>query len=170
MNVTDPYDELQRDIAETEARFAVDSWGALMTVLRRDGGYRHLRFDLPRASWQGFELVTWPGTLVVRGGLGCWTFHRDGADLMDDARPSRGTARVDPLFWEERFTSGGGQAAKRYVAGPAAVLLRDAVAETEEPYPARAAAVTYDPWFLLTCAALPWAAEQFDTTTVRAVL
>ncbi|MFF0483756.1 hypothetical protein [Streptomyces sp. NPDC004435] len=171
MSVTDPYDELQRDIAEAEARFAADSWGALMTVLRGDGGYRHLRFDLPRASWQGFELVTWPGTLVVRGGLGCWTFHRDGADLMDDARPSRGTARVDPLFWEERFTSGGGQTAKRYAVGPAAVRLRDtvAVAGTAEAHPARAAAVTYDPWFLLTCAALPWAAEQFGTTTVRAV-
>ncbi|MGW4054554.1 hypothetical protein ACWENA_27380 [Streptomyces sp. NPDC004779] len=173
MSVTDPYDELQRDIAEAEARFAADSWGALMTVLRGDGGYRHLRFDLPRASWQGFELVTWPGTLVVRGGLGCWTFHRDGADLMDDARPARGTARVDPLFWEERFTSGGGQTAKRYAVGPAAVRLRGsvavAVAGTEEAHLARAAAVTYDPWFLLTCAALPWAAEQFGTTTVRAV-
>ncbi|MFE6229268.1 MULTISPECIES: hypothetical protein [unclassified Streptomyces] len=220
MNVTDTHDELQRQTAEAEARFAADSWGASMTVLRRDGGYRHLLFDLPQASWKGFELVTWPGTLVVRGGLGCWTFHRDGADMMETARTSDRAARVDPHFWEERLASGGGQTAKRYSPSRARALIRAAVAEHAESHPGLAAAAAdelfsarahaelgteaglraaltrfhlrheasrpsgrrpfrfpvdtwelnaYDPWFLVTCAALPWAAGQDDATTVPAV-
>ncbi|MFI8515242.1 hypothetical protein ACIGHB_29360 [Streptomyces sp. NPDC085460] len=222
MSVIDPYDELQRQTAEAEARFVSDSRGATMTVLRRDGGYRHLRFDLPKASWEGFELVTWPGTLVVRGGLGCWTFHQDGADMMDTARPAaHDTLRIDPHFWENRFTPGGGQSAKKYSPTRAIALLRAAVAENDEAHPGLASAAAdellsppalaelnteaglraalarfhlrherngstghgpfrfpvdtweldaYDPWFLLTCAAVPWAVEQHDATAVPVVV
>lgn len=224
MSVIDPYDELQQHIAETEARFASESQGGAMTVLRDDGAYRHLRFDLPKATWKWFELVTWPGMLVVHGGLGCWTFHRDGVDMMATARPAHDTVRVNPYFWEQRFTPGSQQTAKTYSPGRALALLREAVAENEEIFPGLAPAAAewifsvasgelqsesglrdllhrfhtryeettyvqelvdnltdgkrltspfrfpieewdlhvYDPWFLLTCAALPWAAEQYD--------
>lgn len=67
----DPYDELKKQMTAAEARFASEVGGATLTVVKDDGTHLHLRFDFPRASWSWCEVVTWPGALTLRGGLGC---------------------------------------------------------------------------------------------------
>ncbi|MGW5563581.1 hypothetical protein ACWEWD_09195 [Streptomyces tendae] len=42
MDEFDPYEELRKQKAEAEERFASESESAVMTVLKDDGVYRHL--------------------------------------------------------------------------------------------------------------------------------
>lgn len=57
-------------MTEAAERFTKDVAGHVMTVLHDDGLYRHLRFVQPDRSGYWFEIVTWPGSLAVRGEMG----------------------------------------------------------------------------------------------------
>lgn len=87
------------DIAE---RFARDTAGHQMTVLHDDGLYRHLLFRDPKHSFYWFELVTWPGSLAMRGDFGeDYVFTR----LPDMFEFFRGKA-INPHYWAEKLGGG----------------------------------------------------------------
>ncbi|MFF8387769.1 hypothetical protein ACF053_29585 [Streptomyces kanasensis] len=133
MGEIDPYDELQRQMAAAQERFASEVEGATMTVVKDDGVHRHLYFKFPRASWDWCEVVTWPGMLTLRGGLGCWSFTRV-TDMFDLLRPSPGTKRIDPVYWAGTLVPGSGSEVKEYDADRARTYVRQAVADAIEAH------------------------------------
>jgi hypothetical protein len=63
-------------VAKSRERFEQETAEHEMTVLRDDGLYRHLRFQRPGTSIYWFDLVTWPGRLVICGDCGDLMFSR----------------------------------------------------------------------------------------------
>ncbi|URN11302.1 hypothetical protein LUW77_03145 [Streptomyces radiopugnans] len=96
-----------------------------MTVLHNDGLYRHLRFMSPRTSEFRFELVTWPGSLTIRGDYGDpHTFSRLD-DMFQFFRADRRRG-INPHYWAEKLGRDGG---RRSVKSYSEELLRQLVVE-----------------------------------------
>jgi len=70
-----------------------------MTVIREDGLYRHLKFANPNTSRYWFELVTWPGSLAIKGDMGGYMFSR----VEDMFKFFRGS-EIDPRYWAEKLS------------------------------------------------------------------
>jgi hypothetical protein len=93
---------------DTAERFAADVAYHQMTVLRDDGLYRHLRFvrvapnpktgKPERSSFYWFDLITWPGSLVINGDMGGLMFSRI-EDMFEFFRGHR----VNPQYWAEKL-------------------------------------------------------------------
>lgn len=47
-----------------------------LTVLKEDGLYRHYRCNQPGSYINGFDIITWPGSLTYTGGMGTYVFQR----------------------------------------------------------------------------------------------
>ncbi|GHH54747.1 hypothetical protein [Streptomyces candidus] len=133
MSEIDSYDELKKQMTAAKERFASEVDGATMTVVKDDGLHRHLSFRFPKASWDWCEVVTWPGMLILRGGLGCWSFTRT-EDMLDFFRPGPHRERIDPLYWEGKLVPGSGSEVKVYDEGRARAYVRQAVAEAVETH------------------------------------
>ncbi len=71
-----------------------------MTILREDGLYRHIRFQEPGTSMWHFDLVTWPGHLVITGDLEDFHFARV-EDMFEFFRGPVG--RINPGYWAEKL-------------------------------------------------------------------
>lgn len=86
------------------ARFQADTGRHEMTVLHDDGLYRHLRFMQPKpaSSAYWFDLITWPGSLVVRGDVEGYMFTR----LPDMFEFFRGEDGIHPDYWAEKLEHG----------------------------------------------------------------
>src|ERR1035438_10338294 len=56
--------------------FLADVAEHAMAVMQDNGVYRHLRFRKPGSSNMWFDLITWPGSLVISGDMGTWAFSR----------------------------------------------------------------------------------------------
>lgn len=101
--------------AEVEVQFKADVLSHKMEVLMDNGVYRHLSFRQPKNSWHHrFDLVTYPGYLVISGDMGCWVFSRVN-DMFQFFRSSDG--RINPGYWSEKIqngSSGGRDDAKEY--------------------------------------------------------
>src|SRR5688500_14967297 len=82
-------------------RFKKDTADHEMTVLHDDGLYRHLRFQSPARGTYWFDLITWPGSLTIRGDLGnAYTFSRE-LDMFPFFR-SR-TGGINPHYWAQKL-------------------------------------------------------------------
>jgi len=71
-----------------------------MTVLREDGLYRHVRFAQPGTGIWRFDLVTWPGHLVVTGDIEDFHFARV-PDMFEFFRSQPGY--INPHYWSEKL-------------------------------------------------------------------
>jgi len=98
-------------IAKSRERFVRETATHEMEILRDDGPYRHVRFMRPGTSMYYFDLVTWPGWLVVCGDVGDYMFSRT-RDMFEFFGPSgaRGgfeDARwgINPYYWGEKLRS-----------------------------------------------------------------
>lgn len=87
--------------AESRERFQRECGEHLMTVLREDGLYRHLRFRRPGTSMYGFDIITWPGYLAITGDIGSYTFSR----VSDMLRFFASGPDINPHYWEEKIVS-----------------------------------------------------------------
>ncbi|WP_099024354.1 hypothetical protein [Mycolicibacterium palauense] len=89
-----------------------------MEVLRDDGLYRHLRFARPGTGIWRFDLVTWPGHLVITGDIENFHFARL-PDMFEFFRSPPGY--INPGYWAEklrgplRYESHSPDAVKRHV-------------------------------------------------------
>jgi hypothetical protein len=129
------------DIAE---RFAADTPNHHMFVQHDDGLYRHLMFRDSRYCNDGewrvnngfywFDLITWPGTLVINGDCGTFTFSRV-TDMFEFFRGYR----VNPQYWAEKVR--GETRVKSYCHELFRQEVKEAVAAAEENYPGVGAAV-----------------------------
>ncbi|WP_369213893.1 hypothetical protein [Streptomyces flavofungini] len=94
------------DYPEIAERFARDTAKHEMTVLHDNGLYRHLRFRAPRFSEYWFEIVTWPGSLAIRGDVGDGYVFTRLTDMFEFFRSDR--SGINPHYWAEKL--GGGRA------------------------------------------------------------
>lgn len=94
-----------RDIeAEVEQRFRTDTAGHELRILHDDGLYRHLLVRNPRSSMYWYEILTWPGSLSIRGDMGSgYVFSRE-RDMFPFFRSERG--RINAHYWSEKLSSG----------------------------------------------------------------
>jgi len=78
-----------------------------MRVLHEDGLYRHLRFAEPGTGIWHFDLITWPGSLAIRGDIGegfIFTRIDDMLDFFDTGR--RGPGEINATYWAEKLDRG----------------------------------------------------------------
>lgn len=71
-----------------------------MKIIRDEGLYRHIRFQEPGTSIWHFDLVTWPGHLVITGDLEDFHFARL-SDMFEFFRGPVG--RINPSYWSEKL-------------------------------------------------------------------
>ena len=83
-------DRFLRDIAQHQ-----------MTILRDDGVYRHLRFQVPGTPHRQFDLVTWPGYLAYTGDMGAYVFTRVH-DMFKFFRRELQSYDMDMHYWAEK--------------------------------------------------------------------
>lgn len=93
------------EYAAIAARFARDTAGHEMTVLHDQGLYRHLRFMNPKNSEYWFEIVTWPGSLAMRGDLGDGYVFTRLNDMFEFFRADRRWG-INPHYWAEKLGGG----------------------------------------------------------------
>lgn len=95
------------------AAFKRDTAEHTMSVLMDNGLYRHLRFRKNGSSVYGFDILTYPGRLVISGDMGDAVFARL-PDMFDFFRASPGEHDADKLYinpgyWHEKLTVGRGE-------------------------------------------------------------
>lgn len=74
-----------------------------MTVLKDEGLYRHVRFGKPNgSSIYRFDLVTWPGHLVITGDLQDYHFARL-PDMFQFFRSNPDRPRINAHYWAEKL-------------------------------------------------------------------
>lgn len=94
----------------SEAQFLSDISTHQMTVIRDDGINRHVRFSRPGTGCYRFDLVTWPGILVITGDCGTYVFSRI-TDMFDFFRVKpndwnynrEGGLSINPGYWSEKL-------------------------------------------------------------------
>lgn len=101
-------------------RFRRDTAKHELTILHADGLYRHLRFQQPGSSQHWFDIVTWPGSLAIKGDMGSYTFSRD-RDMLDFFRRSAWAGQPNLQYWEEKLDAADARSGVRKFSEP---LLR----------------------------------------------
>jgi hypothetical protein len=131
MSTTTEKKSREQEMAE---RFARDTTNHELTVLKDEGLYRHVkaRSTKPGEGWCcWFEVVTWPGRLVVTGDCGTFVFARE-TDMFAWFRMDAG--RINPGYWAEK-TPDAGASAKQYSEDVLREHLDTWLAEYEADYP-----------------------------------
>lgn len=110
--MTDTYDS---GYAASRERFERDTAKHELQVLHDDGLYRHLRFSAPDTYCYGYDLVTWPGYLVICGDMGDYTFTRI-RDMFEFFAGERQAPGINPSYWAQKLCGdrGGRDIARRY--------------------------------------------------------
>lgn len=146
MNTSD----IERDTAEC---FARDVSGHVLTVLHDDGVYRHLRCSNPESSGYWFEVVTWPGSLAIRGDMdGGYVFSRV-TDMFEFFRRNGNNEGINPGYWAEKLSHDVRTIVTKHSEKVLMATLESELTEFEKEYPERAehhaaAKATFDrtPW------------------------
>ncbi|BDC37722.1 hypothetical protein PTKU15_10190 [Paraburkholderia terrae] len=77
-----------------------------MTIVRDNGIDRHIKFRAPAGSAYWFEILTWPGTLCIKGDMGTYVFSRltDMFELFRaDDRGDPATLYINRSYWCEKL-------------------------------------------------------------------
>ncbi|MFD5137499.1 hypothetical protein ACFWMX_14855 [Streptomyces sp. NPDC058378] len=93
--------------AKAAQRFKSDTADHVMTVLREDGLYRHLKFETPQyGSIYRYDLITWPHGLLIRGDGPNFVFSLyPTADLFEMFKGSSHHG-INPDYWSEKVVAG----------------------------------------------------------------
>lgn len=136
---------------ETDAAkcFARDTKDHKLTVLRDEGPYRHLRFaSAPKGySEYWFDLVTWPGVLVIRGDMETFAFSR--TDDMFEFFRDGSRYGINPGYWGEKLIAPKAWDAKRYEPADLQRRVTEYCAGYEDQHPGLAKNVIermFHPW------------------------
>jgi len=129
------------DYPESAARFARETRGHELVVLRDDGLYRHLVFREPTHGFYWFELITTPNQLVFSGDGNSYVFRRT-ADMFQFFRSGiwrDGSHHINPGYWSEKLTSGR-EAATSFSEKLFEAEVAETLASVEDDYPGITAA------------------------------
>jgi hypothetical protein len=111
--------------ARAAERFKADTAKHELTVLHEDGLYRHLRLQQPGTGHHWFDLITWPGSLAIKGDMGSYTFSRD-RDMLDFFRRSAYNGGPNLSYWAEKLDAADAQSGVRAYSEE---LLRQHIAD-----------------------------------------
>lgn len=90
---------------DVRERFVKDVADHEMLKLHDDGLYRRVRFRKPTGGWQyWFDLITWPGNLVINGDMGTYMFAR----VEDMFGFFEGDREINPGYWGEKLRAHSG--------------------------------------------------------------
>lgn len=89
------------DLPLTQEQFNQDVANGTMNILRDDGLYRHLHFRMASGGFSWFDIVTWPGHLVITGDCETFTFNR-----LEDMFEFFRTRRINASYWQEKVIDG----------------------------------------------------------------
>lgn len=89
---------------ETLKNFLKDIASHSMKIIRDDGLHRHLSFSNNGSFNCKFDLITWPGHLVVTGDCGTYSFSRI-QDMFQFFRSKDSELDINPRYWGEKLTS-----------------------------------------------------------------
>ena len=120
--------ELEREWSIGQA-FLKDVEKHEMTILHDNGVYRHLRFAQPETSHYSFEIVTYPGTLVVTGDMGAYTFQR----LHDMFNFFRGDY-INPQYWGEKLVAHSRDDYRKYAPSDLEAYVKDHFENRKDEY------------------------------------
>ena len=84
-------------------RFVSDTPEHVMTIALDQDLYRHLKFRAPNTGMYWFDVITWPGKLVVNGDMGTYTFSRlpDMFEFFGGRKPGY----VNEGYWAEKLVA-----------------------------------------------------------------
>lgn len=103
-------------IAKAKEAFDQETTEHSVEVLKDDGLYRHLRCKRPGSWMYGFNIVTFPGYLVIAGDTGDFMFGRcpDMFEwfLSPDKADPLGSIQAD--YWSGKLEAGGREICHRY--------------------------------------------------------
>lgn len=89
-----------------QKRFERDVAEHTMTVIRDNGADRHIKFRRPDCSSYWFEILTWPGTLCIKGDMGTYVFSRL-TDMFEffrtDDRGDPAKLYINSCYWCEKL-------------------------------------------------------------------
>lgn len=120
----------------TQERFLKDVADHVLHVDRDDGVYRHLRFRRPGTYCFGFDIITYPGHLVMSGDMGSWVFTRLN-DMFDFFREkARGkdpdALHINRSYWAEKLVAINRGGVKEFSYDTFEQKVRDVVAEWQK--------------------------------------
>jgi hypothetical protein len=93
-----PQEQVLKDLAAHEMR-----------VIHDNGLHRHLRFRKPGSSVYWFDIITYPGSLVIDGDMGTYVFRRldDMFEFFrtDSIHMEGDGLKINPSYWGEKLTA-----------------------------------------------------------------
>ncbi|MDY0829108.1 hypothetical protein SK224_08195 [Microbacterium sp. BG28] len=92
--------------AAQRRQFVAETGEHQMKVLHDDGLYRHLRFQRPGTGIWHFDIVTWPGSLAIRGDIGEGHIFSRVDDMLrffDHGQPDHA---INAHYWAEKLDLG----------------------------------------------------------------
>lgn len=87
--------------SEVSTRFRKDVENHVLTILRDDGLYRHLKFRGKRLAYW-FDIVTWPGVLAIHGDCGTFVFTR-----IEDMAEFFREREINYYYWTQKCVAVG---------------------------------------------------------------
>jgi hypothetical protein len=106
--------KLEREAREQFERNTADH---TMEILHNDGVYRHLKFSNNGSSIYRYDLITYPGHLVISGDMDSFTFKRL-YDMFDFFTTPRGGI-INPQYWSEKIIASSKGTTKHFSADKA---------------------------------------------------
>lgn len=95
----DPYAR-QRELFISETR------DHQMRILHDDGLYRHIRFQEPGTGIWHWDLITWPGSLAIRGDIGEGHIFTRTDDMLKFFDHGQGEHQINAGYWAEKLDLG----------------------------------------------------------------
>lgn len=90
------------DTTAIKEQFLKDTATHALKTLRCNDTHRHLQFRNPNSFTYWFDLVTWPGVLVIDGDCGTFVFRRL-TDMFEFFREPK--MEINPHYWAEKLQS-----------------------------------------------------------------
>ncbi len=87
-----------------KTRFLKEVKNHKMTILKDDGVYRHIRFKQKESSNCFFDLITYPGHLVISGDMGDYIFARNH-DMFSFFSTKDNKLNINLGYWTEKLKS-----------------------------------------------------------------
>ncbi|MFI6296746.1 hypothetical protein ACIBEJ_34510 [Nonomuraea sp. NPDC050790] len=119
---------MSQDIAQ---RFARETRLHKLVMLHDDGLYRHLRAR-GRHGFYWFDIVTWPGSLAIRGDLNAAYVFSRTTDMFEFFR-MRVDGSINPHYWAEKLPEGR-RSVQTYSEDALRKHIRDALQEEYETF------------------------------------
>lgn len=75
-----------------------------LEILHNDGLYRHIRMAKPGTRMWSWDIITWPGTLAIRGDIGDGFMFSRVEDMFQFFRSGKAPDGIDFRYWAEKLS------------------------------------------------------------------